>query len=383
MTDTNFRLSGGVIGEVTTLQKREEGLQVINQGIGFQDRIVSNVPPDQLDDIINDDTTASGAFMQFMSQGWEEGKFHTRGSVVTNGIFTMVANVLTLEQPFPQPDGSPTFTIPAFAPLTETDSSVVYSGHTWTFTENVLVKTLRIWVTELTATTNYRVVAIKDVGGFITTTVMGEPVLTADAFTVVAQLNELIVAGTILTVYIDALNSGADQEVTGGWNFTGQDNVTPPVVSSWNHDNANVILRIAKIDLDLVDRELELEGIIANSSILFADTNNPAAFNQYRTTGAPVDAGTYIQYPVVLQQQGEGGVPLGVTTMTATIPIPLPTEYAEELTGLADPAWATVVPFLQFDGVDQSPVSTTAFGVDLEAEITVFSEDWDVLSLNA
>jgi len=121
-----------------------------------------------------------------------------------------------------------------------------------------------------------------------------------------------------------------------------------------------------------------------NSTIVFADTNNPNAFDQYRVTSEPpIDQGTYFEYAVVLQEQGEGGVPVGTTTMTATVPIAQATEYAEELTGLADPAWATVAPVLEFDGVAQSPAADTAFGVDLGAEITVFSEDWDVMSFNA
>jgi len=65
-----------------------------------------------------------------------------------------------------------------------------------------------------------------------------------------------------------------------------------------------------------------------------------------------------------------------------TVPIPQPTEYAEELAGLANPAWATVAPILEFNGVGQSPAADTAFGVDIEAEITNFSEDWDVVSFN-
>jgi hypothetical protein len=65
------------------------------------------------------------------------------------------------------------------------------------------------------------------------------------------------------------------------------------------------------------------------------------------------------------------------------VPIAQPTEYAQELAGLADPAWATVTPFLEFNGVDQTPAADTAFGVDLEADITTFNPDWSVMSLNA
>ena len=384
MTDVSFRLSGGVTPEYTVEESRELGFQVIPQGIGFQDVPVSNAPSEELGDALNSETMASGAFMQFMNQGWEEGKFHPRGSVVTNGLFTMVANILTLENPFPQPDGNPSFTLPAFTPTTQSNLSVIYSGHVWTFTENVLVKTLRVWVPQLTVDTNYRIVVVKSVlGSDPVTTVIDDPLMTANQWTDIAFLNDLVVAGTTLAVFIDVLNSGGSNEVTGGWNYTGQDNIAAPAAQSWNQNNARTLLRIDKTDLDSADRTAELTGIITNSTIQFADTSNPNAFDIYRTTGAPVDQGTYIEYPVVLNSEGEGGVPVGTTTMTATVPIAQATEYAEELAGLADPAWATVAPILEFDGVDQAPAADTAFGVDLEAEITVFSEDWDVMSFNA
>ncbi len=383
MTDVSFRLSGGVTEELTPEQLRESGVQVIPQGIGFPDAPVANAPSEELGEVLNPDTMAIGAFMQFMSDGWEEGKAHPRGSVCTNGIFSMVANKLTLGDPFPTPDGDPTFTIPAFAPTTESDESVVYSGHIWTLTESVLAKTINVWVTQLTVDTNYRVIVVVTApGADPVTTVIDDPLLTVGAFKTVALMNRLLIAGTTIAIFIDALNSGANNQVTGGWNYSGQDNTAAPAQSGWNQDNARTIVRISKIDLDFTDRSAELLGIIVNSTLQFADTSNPNAFDLYRVTGNPTDAGTFISYPVVLQEQGEGGVPLGVTTLTADVPIAQATEYAQELAGLADTAWATVVPILEFDGVSQSPVSTTAFGVDLEAEITVFSEDWDVLSFN-
>jgi len=356
----------------------------MHQGIGMPFRPVANAPPEDSGDNLNRDNVASGAFMQFMRQGWEEGKLHSKGSVVTNGIFTMVANKLTLGDPYPKPDGNPSFTIPAFAPTTELNTSIVYSGHTWTLTENVLAKTINIWVTQLTADTHYRIVIIiTPPGGEPVTSVIDDPVLVVDAFKTVALLNRLLIAGTTIAIFIDALNSGASNEVTGGWSYAGQDNAAAPITGNWNQNNARTLLRIDKTDLDATDRTSELLGIIVDSTLQFSDTDNPNAFDLYRVTGNPTDSGTFISYPVILQEQGEGGVPIGTTTLTATVPISQATEYAQELLGLADPAWATVVPILEFDGAAQAVASTTAFGVDLEAEITVFSEDWDVLSLNA
>ncbi len=385
MTDVSFRLSGGVTPEYTVEEARESGIQVIPQGIGYQDVPVSNTPPEGTGDILDDETVASGAFMQFMSDGWEAGKLHPRGSVVTDGEWTMVANDLTLDSPFPVPQGDDEFGVGTWVPTTQNDESVIYSGHRYTFTGPVWGKKLNVWVTELTVDTNYRIVIVTQYPDKpATTSILEGPVLAENQWVTVALFNTLIPAGTDLLVYIDALNSGGSQSVTGGWSYTGQDNVAAPVRGGWNQNNARNILRIDKFDLDGTDRTSELLGIGLNSTIQFANTDNPNAFDLYRVRSEPpIDQGTYIQYEVVLQQQGEGGVNQGTTTMTATIPIAQPTQYAQELGVVPTYTGPPVVAegFLQFDGVDQGGQANT-YGIDVEFESTEFSDDWDILAYN-
>ena len=385
MTDVSFRLSGGVTPEYTVEEARESGIQVIPQGIGYQDVPVSNTPPEGTGDILDDETVATGAFMQFMSDGWIAGKLHPRGSVVTDGEWTMVANALTLDSPFPVPAGDNEFGTEPWTPVTQNDSSVVYSGHRYTITGPCWARELNVYVTQLTVDTNYRIVIVSQIPGKTPiTSILENPILTAGAWKTVALLNQLLPTGTEILVYIDALNSGADNEVTGGWSYAGQDNVAAPPRGGWNQNNARTIVRIDKFDLDGTDRASELEGIGVNSTLVFADTNNPAAFDQYRVRSEPpVDQGTYWEYEVVLQEQGEGGVPIGTTTMTATIPIPQPTEYAEEVGAV--PTYSgppvTAVGFLQFDGVDQGGAGNK-YGIDVQFETTDYSEDWSILAYN-
>ena len=97
----------------------------------------------------------------------------------------------------------------------------------------------------------------------------------------------------------------------------------------------------------------------------------------------PVDGGTFWTYEVVLQEQGEGGVPTGVTTMTATVPIAQATQYSQEVgavPGYTVPV--TAIGFLQFDGVDQVG-DANKYGIDIEFESVDASEEWDVLSYTA
>lgn len=379
MSNTDWRLSGG-IGEPLD-PDAEPQPQVMTQGLGFPLRPVSGVPPQGSGDDLSDENVAQGLFMTFMPNGYEEGKLFPAGSVVSDGTWQMIANTLTLDYPYPLLTDAANFGLPAYAPATQSDLSVVYSGHHYTFNETCYASELRVWVTQLTVDTNYRIVVVRiSPTGAVSTTVIEEPVLSVGAWKTVALLNEIIRAGTKIQIFIDALNSGADNEVTGGWSYTGQSNNGAPAAQSWNVNNARTTLRIDKTDLDATDRTAELLGITVDSTIVFADTDNPSAFDQYRTTGAPVDQGTYISYTVVRQEQGEGGVPTGVTTMTATVPIPQATEYAET-TGSV-PVYTQdvdVIGFLQFNGVDQVG-DANSYGIDIEIDGVTGSPDWTVFS---
>ena len=352
--------------------------EVITQGIGYPLRPVSSVPPTSWPEL-PDGTIAEGYPLQYMPNGWEQGKWYPPGAMVSNGEWLMVSNTLTLENPYPAPDGNPTYGLPTNTFGDASQEAVVYSGNLYTFNQAGWVKNLRVWVTELTPDTNYRVVVVVSVPGKDpVTSVIEEPVLNLDTWTLVAFLNSLVVPGTTILVYLDALNSGSDQQVTGGWTYAGPSQGLP-AARSWNHEQQQTLVRIDKFDLDGTDRSSELAGFIPDTTLQFADTNNPSANFIYRVNGPLVDQGTYYEYPVVLQSTGEVGPPLGTTTLTATIPIAQPTLYVEQV-GVATPAWATVQGYLAYDGVEQPAGQANAYGVDIEFEGGTFPTEWDILS---
>ena len=384
MSDENFRLSGGTTAPLTPDDITTSGVQVMTQGIGYPLRPVSNAPPAGTGGNVNSETVAIGSFMQFLPQGWEAGKAHPKGSTLANGEWTMVANKLTLDSPYPVPGGDQEFGTEPWTPATASDLSVVYSGHLYTINGPVWARKINVWVPLLTTDTNYRIVIVTQAPGKDPVTdVIDDPILTV-AWKTVALSNKLLVTGTTVLVYIDALNSGASNQVTGGWSYSGQDNVAAPVIGGWNQNNARTIVRINKTDLDSTDRTAELLGITLNSTLQFADTSNVNAFDLYRVTAdPPVDQGTYIEYQVVLQEEGEGGVPIGVTTLTATIPIAQATEFSQEVGAV--PTYTvpvTAIGFLQFGGVDQVG-DANKYGIDVEFESVDASQDWDVLSYTA
>ena len=94
-----------------------------------------------------------------------------------------------------------------------------------------------------------------------------------------------------------------------------------------------------------------------------------------------LDIGTYMNYAVVLVNEAGGGPRTGQSTdITFTIPIPLATEYAEELAvwPAGNPAWATVQSFLFYGETNQN-VLDSAFGVDIEFQPASVSADWDII----
>lgn len=357
------------------------------QGIGFPLRPIDNVPFTESPEIPND-VIAEGLPMQWMGN-WESGKYYPRGAFVRDGEFTCVANKLTLDKPAPIPDPSDPATLglpdPWVGVTVQSNTSVVVSGQTYTFSQSGWIKELKVWAPELTANTNYRIVIIDSTDpDNPTTTVIEEPVLTEDEWRVISLLDLLIPAGTVLSISLDALNSGADTNISGGWRYNGPSQApTAPPAEGWTQDNQRTSFRIDKFDLDSVDRGTELEGVIVDSIIGVVETDNVGNTVGYRVTSV-TDNTTFMTYGVVLQSE-TGAITTGaVCTIDIDIPIPLPTEYAEEtLVWGTPPSWASSVEgFLFFNGVDQAVPTTNAYGVDILFEPAEISEDWDIVSFN-
>ena len=142
--------------------------------------------------------------------------------------------------------------------------------------------------------------------------------------------------------------------------------------------------RINKFDLDSTDRGTELEGVIPETTISIVQTDDVGKSANY-VVRTVVDSGLFMTYGVTLQSETGGGPDsFAICTLDIDVPIPLPTEYDEELLvwGAGDPAWATVEGFLSFDGVDQNVPVSNAYGIDIEFEPASISTDWDIVSFS-
>lgn len=382
-SNNDFRIAGamGIDPNPTDSATQE----VLTQGLGFPLRPISGVPLKGTPDI--EDLVAVGVPMQWMGD-WDEGKIYPRGAYLRDGDFTLVANKPTLEKPAPVPDpndpestGLPDPWVGAFQ---QANTSVVVSGQTYTFSQAGWIKELKVYVTELSATTNYRIVILDTTNPETPVTrVIDDPILVENEWKVISLLNLALGAGTVLTISIDALNSGSDTSVDGGWIYQGSTQTGAPPPQNWTVDNQRSTFRIDKTDLDGTDRGTELEGVIPETTIAVVQTDNTGLTSAFRVNSV-IDQGTYMEYIVVLQAETGGGVQAGaVTTVEIDIPISLATEYAEETAVWGTPpSWASSVSgFLAFDGVDQGVPTTNAYGVDILFQPASISEDWDIVSL--
>lgn len=295
-----------------------------------------------------------------------------------------VSNTETSEYPFPIASGPSQWLIEDTNFVTDSNTSVVYSGHTYTFTEPFFYNGLRVWVPVLTATTNYRVIIVDstDPANPIYTAIE-EPVLNANSWTIIGASKGILAAGTVLTVFIDALDTSTSTPFGPfEWIYEGPFQTAPPASGSWNRDNQHTILRINKLDNLGVDRTAELSGMITGTFLRTADQSNTAAYWDYNILTNPVDLGTYFEWSISLISTSEQGVPIGViSALSWSVPVPDPTEYVRinnYWISNPPPAGVSVEGKLEFDGVPQPLEQNTAFGVDLNITPVSFSEHFDI-----
>ena len=375
-----WRLMGGLGVE------NEVGQQVITQGIGFPLRPVEGVPTEQLPPIA-DGSVASTTNMQWAGD-WVNGQIYGAGFVTVDGYFQMIANKPTLDKPAPVPSEAPT-QAPAGDPafVTQNDVAQVRSGHIYTFTTSGWARAIQVWVPTVTVDYAFRLIVIATPpGGAPVTTIqeLSNSSLTAGAWTTVTLANSIFIDGATLQITLETTNAGSTTQVTGGWGYTGVSQSAAPPAQAWNRDNQHLFVRIDKTDLDGTDRTAELLGITIGSTIQFVQTDNTLKSLDYRVEGSPIDFPAYVQYITSLIGAGPAGGPdiLSVTTMTADVPVPAGTDYVDlaAVWPAGFPTWGTVVPTLQFDGVDQSPAADIAYGVALTFEPAAVSPDWDLLA---
>jgi hypothetical protein len=316
---------------------------------------------------------------------WSAG-FFPQNAVVWDDGWLMICNNPngTTDRAAPVPIGPLQVDLPDVPAWAEQQFlGVCWTGHVYTLTVGGWVQAIQVWAPELLESTNYRII-LADVTdpNEIDVVTIEEPVLNEDAWTSISIGNVPYPPGAKIMVILDALNSGGNTFVTGGWTRSADENTAEPAAGFWNRRIQNDQVRINFTDLDSVDRQTELETIIAGSDISFTSTVNSAYSVTYHVDSVTTLAGS-VQYNVTESGTGPFGSPpvTHICTMQATIPTPQTTKYVD-MVGYwpaNQPAFAAVEGVKRLGGVDQ-PATNDAFGCRIGFQEAVVSEDWDLMA---
>ena len=329
------------------------------------------------------DTNPAKFYMEWHGN-WSGGNNYDKGDVVYDDGWLMIANKDTTDRAAPFPNGPVETDLPDLPTWSYNQNlGLVYSGHEYVTNQPGFVQRVEVWVPFVSENTNTRIII-----GDITDpdvpelTVIEEPVLNVDAWTSIAVGNRPYSTGSRLLVVIDSLNSGSSSPVSGGWTRGPDQNTAAPAAQQWNRRTQDDTIRINHQDADSVDRQTELEGIIAGSTIQFVNTNNTAQSVTYYVNTTTPGVG-FVTYSVVRTDTGAGGEPPvgAICTMSADVPVPQNTDYVEipNHWPTNQPAFAAVTGVLELSGVPQTRPDS-AFGVRIDFQPAEVSEDWEFMA---
>lgn len=327
------------------------------------------------------DTAVSGR-MKYRGE-WQPVTYFANDVAYDSG-WTGVALITTTDRVAPQPDGNPEFLLPPTPTWVEQSiTQIVRTGIKLTFNQTGWVKIIRVWVPEVTATTNYRYIVKNITDPLIPiVTIVEEPDLNEAGWTSISIGQRLINPGDVYEIIQDSYNSGSITNITGNWTYGGTDNVNPPASQSWNINTQASLLRISDTDLGSVDRTSELSGIIPNTKFTITQVGDSTKYVEFTVLELAIDEGAYFSIVVEQTGEGNGGITVGQpSTLSIDVPVIQTTKYVESvnywLTG--QPSWATVEGFLKFNGVDQG-VTNNAYGIDIQFQPAYISPDWGFLA---
>lgn len=312
------------------------------------------------------------------------GTTYETNDMVFDAPWTMIANKQTLERAAPQPDGNPIWDlpdVPAFA--TNQHLGTVRSGREWDVLVPASINAYSVWAPTLNDDTKYTIWLYSYPTGNpdqITYQQISEPLLNEGAWTEVQRNPTLITAGTTFGILLDALNSGSSIAPGGtpaDWIRQTDANNADPTTGGWNHNVQQTLLRIHENTADAA--LIDMVAVVAGSKITLTSTDNPNSSITYRCNTDEVYAGGVYSWTVQVSDTGPAGEPpVGVRCVVSfDVPVAAPTDYVQEAG--ANPT-ANTRGILEINGVPVAGVEGDAFGVRIEFETYIVSDDWDIVA---
>lgn len=304
---------------------------------------------------------------------WNPEVTYGPGDVVYDRGWTMVANKTTDQRPKPQGIGSPVWvsglgTSPSWTVTSDTVSELI-SGQRYTWGINGFITNVRIWVQTVSANLEYLLGTVRDPGG-------DDELLSLEAFSPTATgwynfpfPHRLITSGTVLDIGSVKRDRSSSSTFNGNWNYLTPTNATVPTAGQITHANKlDNVLRVHKTDNDTNDQSTNLATLDPGDEI--------TAGGLTWTIISITDNTTYLSIEVrPITQLSSDGVKNFVYTVYGTASISY-VYIASHYSGNPN------VGGIYFDsGYDPSITpDDTAYGVDIEVQEAVLSDDWDFLA---
>ena len=161
------------------------------------------------------DTSPTGASPLNWLNVWVDGTY-AKNDFVRDGSYAMIANKTTTDRPSPQNSGLATYSLDKATVLSDkSNTSIVTVVHTYTLISSGYVKAIEVYAPswDLDAVTE---ITYKNLTSGAQETVYN-PRLNPGAWSVVATVNELMIAGTEFSIAFSFYNSQAANAIDGGW----------------------------------------------------------------------------------------------------------------------------------------------------------------------
>jgi len=324
--------------------------------------------------------------------GWVDGPTYYKNDVVRDGDWTMVANKQTTDAAAPQDQGQPHTSPPSgTAWTTASYTGVVKMITHFTTNQSGWFKQLRVRTASWDADTVTRITVWNVTDD--TLTIYDNPILKNDDWTVLALSSAIAPAGTEYEVWYEYYNSAVASEIIGDWGSNA--GTGAPASQEFNIDDLTnpTILEIHHTDLDNGNRQVELDGVIADSIIDITEVGDNTRNITVKVTAIDTTDASSTKYTVSTVGNGAKDIRNGRDCeININAPIGIPSVYNvnADYWAINPPVYATVETHLEYDGVIQSgspalgspPASSTdAYGVELTFQHAAVSPDWDILSV--
>ena len=296
------------------------------------------------------------------------GGTYLKNDFVRDGVWTMIANKDTTDRPAPTPVGDVNYLIPdapTWSELNETTNEVV-AGARYTVTDAFYGSDYRIWIPVAGATVKYSVYFVQDPEGQeIIESLLSDHIADQTGWLTINGPLRLIPSGSVFDMVLITHLTGAASTFGGEWNYATSNTI--PTTGQVTHDNGDKsILRISKTD------NLGADFNVSLGNLQVGDEITAGGFTW--SIESLTDEGTYYTFEVFPGTQ----IIQGLLQFTFTQYTPAPIEYVElpnfwnsntEVQGL-----------FSTTGYDNKVFSQNAYGIDIEVQQALISDDWDVVA---